>query len=174
MTKPVKVKPENVVNAYLFYTQRLLNLRNSASLIDHKADQMAMTASICLSLKQAWKAWLEELSVYVGQSIPDYKSIFLPENSRYPEVAYLVEISQQRESWLTQLVIFFEPRLNIMRSLPDNEAALDDGSEESLAKKIRLISVDSDNTLTDEALLQRIFEHFKFYINTVRSRQAEW
>lgn len=174
MTKPVKVKPENVVNAYLFYTQRLLNLTSSAALIEHKADHMAMTASICLSLKQAWQAWLEELSVYVGHSIPDYRSIFLPENSTLPEIAYLVEISQQRESWLSQLVISFQPRLNVMRSLPVHEAALEDGAEESLAKKISLISVDNDNTRSDEAHLQSTFEGFKSYINTVRIRQAEW
>ena len=169
MSKPEKMKPENVVNAYLLYAQRLLNLMSSTTLTENKADSMALTASVCLSLKQTWQAWLEELSVYVGHTIPDYASVFLPENSVYPEISYLVEIGQQRDNWLSQLVVFFEPRLSVMSSTAANHDA-DDG----LAKKISLVAIDTERELSDDERLQNIINSFKLYINAVRTRQAEW
>tara|TARA_R110002072_G_scaffold184083_2_gene340437 strand:- start:3023 stop:3565 length:543 start_codon:yes stop_codon:yes gene_type:complete len=173
MSKPAKVKPENVVNAYLFYSQRLLNLLNSTSLTQDKADNMAMTAAVCLSLKQTWQAWIEELSVYVGHHITDYASVFLPENSAYPEVAYLIELSKQQNNWLSQLMAFLEPRLNTATSPPlVNEAY--ELAEDVLPARINLVQVDSDVALSDEERLASVFKNFKAYISAVRTRQAEW
>ena len=172
MSFPPKIKPESVVNAYLFYAQRLLNLMSSATLTEYKADQMAVTASVCLSLKQSWQAWLEELSAYVGSSIPDYASIFLPENSTHPEIIYLLKIGKEQNNWLSQLHGFFEPRLNVMVSVSDSDDQ--DLISDSLTKKISLVSVDNDVKLSEEERLVAVLNNFKAYVKAVRLRQSEW
>ena len=173
MSSPANMKPENVVNAYLFYSQRLLNLISSPLLTKYKADKMAITASACLSLKQAWQAWLDELSAYVGHAIPDYASIFKPEISAHPELSVLLDISQQPDSWLSGLIDSFEPRLNSPSFSTHTNDEIE-WVEDASAKKINLLSVDSDSELSEEERLMYIVSSFKSYIEAVRGRQAEW
>tara|TARA_R110001592_G_scaffold341482_2_gene630643 strand:+ start:12456 stop:12989 length:534 start_codon:yes stop_codon:yes gene_type:complete len=177
MTTKAKIKPENEVNAYLFYAQRLLHLLTSASLLESQADKMAIRASVCLSLKQAWQSWLKELSSYTGKDIADYTALILPENNSHPEVQLLNEVHKQPKNWLSKLVEFFEPRLNTPTVL---DSSVDDELAVNLAStKINLFQLDeehlelTDKTSEDERLKQVIIE-FKAYINAVRSRQAEW
>ncbi len=171
MSKPVKVKPENEVNAYLFYAQRLLHLLNSTSLINNHGDKMAITASVCLSLKQAWQAWLKELSVYVGTAITGNSALFLPENSTHPEVQLLIEVQKQPKNWLSELVLCFEPRLN-------TQAIVNTDDEEGLVENVSSSRIDvfqlDDKELAEEDKLKRVISEFKFYIQAARTRQAEW
>jgi hypothetical protein len=177
MSKPVKIKPENEVNAYLFYSQRLLNLLNSTISIEHQGDKMAITAAVCLSLKQAWQSWLKELSAYVGKDIPDYSALSLPENTSHPEIQCLNDINKHANSWLSQLLVFFEPRLNIPTVL---DSAAEDGlAVNASSTRINLFQISdepsgSEIELSEEENLKRVMLEFKAYINSVRSRQAWW
>lgn len=172
MSRLSGTKPENEVNAYLFYSARLLHLLNSPLLIEHQADKMALTASVCLSLKQAWEAWLKELSAYVGKSIPEYASLFLAENEGHPEVQCLLEVCQQQSSWLPLMLLYFEPRL----SKPTEQTNSNDDEHQANGSltRINALQVNESNDASDEDKLSMIIKEFKHYINAVRSRQAEW
>jgi len=176
MSKPTKVKPENEVNAYLFYSQRILNLLNSSALIEAQADKMALTASVCLSLKQAWQAWLKELSTYVGKDISEYSALFLPENNTHPEIQCLNDVNRLANNWLSQLVLFFEPRLNTPSLLePEGEELAVIVS----STRINLLQVEDESyecvqEASEAEKLSLVISEFKAYINSVRSRQAEW
>tara|TARA_R110001592_G_C13002314_1_gene736012 strand:- start:135 stop:647 length:513 start_codon:yes stop_codon:yes gene_type:complete len=170
MSKHAKNKPENEVNAYLFYAQRVLHLLSSATLIEHQADKMALTASVCLSLKQAWQAWLKELSTYVGKDILDYSELNLPENKSHPEIQLLNDIMKQPTNWLSQLVLFLEPRINTPTVI--DTSGEEDLSENVSSSRINLFQLTED--LSEDEKLKRVISEFKTYINSVRSRQAEW
>lgn len=174
MSKSAKVKPENEVNAYLFYAHRLLSLQKSTLLIENKADQMALTASICLSLKQAWQAWLRELSVYVDTDISDYTSLHLPENAAYPEVQVLLTVTKNRGNWVSQLQKFCEPRLNTPPVFKDLEDEQPEGDVTPLKINVVQLEEPDHKALSEEEQLAQVLDEFKAYINTVRSRQAEW
>lgn len=172
MSRSGKIKPESEVNAYLFYSNRLLNLLSSASLIEHHVDKMALTAAVCLSLKQAWQSWLKELSTYVGNDIPDYTSLLLIENRSHPEIQFLLEVNKLKNNWLSLMLSYFEPRLNtpsIVDKADDDQLA----GKESLSR-IDALQVNTEVTYSDAEQLSSVISEFKAYINAVRSRQAEW
>lgn len=172
MGKPAQTKPEHEVNAYLFYAQRLLHLKKTAALVEQQTDNMAVMAATCLSLKQAWNAWLKELSVYVGAEIPDYASLFSSEYAQHPEVEALNELSKLKHNWLSDLLKFCEPRLNIRAKQDISE---DDGGQ-SLASPvmINVLQIDPEPSLSEDEHLSQVLTEFKSYINAVRSRQSEW
>ncbi len=170
MSKPPKIKPEQEVNAYLFYAQRLLNLFNSSTLIQHQADKMALTSAICLSLKQTWQAWLKELSVYVGKDLADSHLLFSTEFNQHPEIQLLMDIKKQPANWLSSLMIFFEPRLNTPTVLDEGES---DVQNVNVAARIELVQVAQED-VSELDQLNKVISDFKTYIQSVRSRQAEW
>lgn len=169
MSKPPKIKPENEVNAYLFYAQRLLNLFESPPFIEIQADKMALTAGVCLSLKQAWAAWLKELGAYVGKDISDLSFLMSPELGSHPEVQLLNDIYRQSDNWIIKLTAFFEPRLNTpsVQIEEENQQGYDG------AMRIQMVQVDAP-VLSEKEQLQDVARAFKSYIQSVRSRQSEW
>lgn len=172
MSQSEKNKPESEVNAYLFYSNRLLNLLSSALLIQGHVDKMALTAAVSLTLKQAWQSWLKELSGYVGNDISEYSSLLLAENSSHPEVQFLLEVNKHKNNWLSVMMTYFEPRLN-------TPSVVDSADEDQLPGKVSLsridaLQVDTEVKYSDEEQLSSVILEFKAYINAVRSRQAEW
>tara|TARA_R110002167_G_scaffold362322_2_gene581353 strand:+ start:358 stop:882 length:525 start_codon:yes stop_codon:yes gene_type:complete len=174
MSQSAKIKPESEVNAYLFYSNRLLNLVSSTILIEQHVDKMALTAAVCLSLKQAWMSWLKELSGYVGSEIPDYASLLSAEHSSHPEVQCLLDVSKQKNNWLSLMMSYFELRLNtpsIMNGLDDDKEQLTDKISLS---RIDALQIDTEMKNSEEVQLSTVITEFKLYVNAVRSRQAEW
>jgi uncharacterized membrane-anchored protein YjiN (DUF445 family) len=170
MSKSANNKPESEVNAYLFYAQRTLYLLNSTSLIEQQVDKMALRASVCLLLKQAWESWLKELSSYVGRDIPEYASLLLAEYKNHPEVQCLLDVNKQNNNWLALMLSYFEPRLNTPSTL-NTEGESEDST---LSARINVVQLEVNKELSDEEKLKTVMTEFKAYINTVRSRQAEW
>lgn len=170
MSKPPKIKPEHEVNAYLFYSQRLLHLLNSSLSIEHQADKMAITAAVCLSLKQAWLAWLKELSTYVGSEVQDLNSLLSSGMNHHPEVQLLNDLRKQPANWLAQLIIFLEPRLNTPTVLNESDEEV---QAMNASSRINILQVGSEE-LSETEKLNAVISEFKAYINSVRSRQAEW
>lgn len=186
MSLPPKIKPSSIVNAYLFYAQRLFQFENSPPESRAQADKLALSASVCLCLKQAWQAWLDELGRYLNKSLKDYADLLLAEHRTHPEIETLLNIQKQPDNWLSQLLLCLEPQVQI--ASPKNESSqLDDDPAENQAGAsglIRLRQIDDASAFTESALtvsllneaeqFKKLIEEFKRYINSVRSRQEEW
>jgi len=186
MSLPPKIKPSSIVNAYLFYAQRLLQFENSPQESRVQADKLALSASICLCLKQAWQGWLDELGRYLNKSLKDYSDLLLAEHRSHPEIEALLGIQKQPGNWLSQLLLCLEPRVQTSSAVNDLEHAEDDPAENQTRASglIKLRQIDdaaafSESALTASSLseseqFKKLIEGFKSYINSVRSRQEEW
>ena len=172
MTMPLKSKPEHEVNTYLFYAQQLLNLKGKVSLIESQSEDMALMASACLSLQQAWTAWLKELSVIVGKDIVSVSALQSHEHKHHPEVQVLNELYNNKRSWLVGLLGFCEPRLN--KPSPTSTAEGEPEDVTALSRKINLVHLELETGLSEEERLSGVIHDFKAYITEVRGRQAEW
>lgn len=173
MSLPPKIKPSSIVNAYLYYAQRLLQFQNSNPNISSDADKLVFNASVCLCLKQAWQAWLDELGRYLNKNLKEYSDLLLAEHRAHPEVQALLDIQQQADNWLTPLILCLEP-------LVQTSARANDEIN-PIPGRIQALQLDSAeshtvNTQPPQTVEQfnRLIEGFKEHIRLVRNRQEEW
>jgi hypothetical protein len=179
MSLPPKIKPAMIVNAYLFYAQRLLQFQKEAPHIMSDAahtmsdaDSLAYSAGISLCLKQAWEAWLDELGRYLNKQFTGYSDLLMPGHRELAEVDILLNLSRQQDSWLAKLLSCFEPWIKTSESeRTENEA--------EFAGRIDLVQIDADSpkALVRPASAEHfagLIGDFKEYIRQVRTRQEEW
>lgn len=178
MSLPPKIKPSAIVNAYLFYAQRLLQFDLSPQYTFSEADKRVVTASVCLCLKQAWQAWLDELSRYLNKSLSSYADCLLPEHRTHPEIETLLNLQKQADSWFAQLLLCLEP---IVQASPGAENSEQHDDETDIPGRIQVLqlheSAQKKTTATIPADAQSflsLIESFKAYIRSVRARQEEW
>ena len=175
MSLPPKIKPSSIVNAYLFYAQRLLQFENLAPESMQQADKLALSAGVSLCLKQAWQAWLDELSRYLNKELKDYSDFLVPENRSHPEIELLLGIQQTPDNWLTQLLSCFEPKVQAAAAINAYDEMHD------ISGRIKLLQVDADEAVSTSARITSeteqyvsLIDAFKKYISQVRKRQEEW
>ncbi len=183
MSFPPKIKPASIVNAYLFYAKRLLQFENSPIQTTRSLDDLVIAASVCLCVKEAWQAWLDELGRYLNKPLKAFSDLRLPENSSHPEIALLLSIHQAPENWLTDVLRCLEPRVQTTMALPESHSSEVLGAEESVPGRINLIALESGSLKGDQisqqskmdaAFFNRLLDGFKDYIHQVRARQEEW
>lgn len=178
MSLPPKIKPSAIVNAYLFYAQRLLQFDFSPQHSFTQADKRVVTASVCLCLKQAWQAWLDELSRYLNKSLSSYADCQLPEHRAHPEIEALLNLQKQSGSWFSQLLLCLEPIVHVS-SVVDNPEPHDE--EIAIPGRIQVRQLYESDEQTSGVVMPAdvdaflsLIESFKSYIRSVRARQEEW
>jgi len=161
-------------NTYLFYAQKLLLLESAGPLLDSAnsiSDQQSSTAiyaGACLCLKQSWEAWLKELASYINEDIDSFASITQSPLDSFPESQCLLSFKPDPNSWLNRLLSLIEkPVQNIQRKQTVIE-------KETTSKLISIVSTDDESTMCEYEVLSQTLEEFKQYMQSVRSRQAEW
>jgi hypothetical protein len=172
MSLPPKIKPSSIVNAYLFYAQRLLQFQKmTPHIVDTDADTLAFSAGISLCLKQAWQAWLDELGRYLNKSLRDYTDLLLPDHRELTEVAILLNLAHESDSWLAQLLSCFDPWIKTSQIEVPERGQIQAG-------RIDVVQVDAGKTVLKRPETPEQFAHlisaFKAYIQLVRHRQEEW
>jgi len=175
MSLPPKIKPSSIVNAYLFYAQRLLQFENLAPQSMQQTDKLALSAGVSLCLKQAWQAWLDELGRYLNKELKDYSDFLLAEHRSHPEIELLLSIQQTADNWLSQLLICCEPMVQAAKPVSANDEIHD------VSGRIKLLQVDSEESvsasvqvLSEAEQYINLINAFKKYISQVRKRQEEW
>lgn len=178
MSLPPKIKPASVVNAYLFYAQRLLQNENQPPLnAKTQADKLALFAGIDLCLVRAWQAWLDELGTYLNKRFSSYTDMLLPEHINHPEIQILKDIQAQPKNWLSRLFLCFEPRINTLAQVNEEDGRDHDSLAypvERPGSMIQLVQVEAQPEMSESQQLLQTIQAFRRYIESVRIRQAEW
>ncbi len=183
MSLPPKIKPASIVNAYLFYAKKLLQFENSPIKNTQNLDELVITATVCLCVKEAWQAWLDELGRYLNKPLKAFSDLRAPENSSHPEIALLLSIHQAPENWVADVLRCLEPRVQTTMAVPESHSSEVLGAEASVPGRINLIALEAGSlkegqiaspTKMDAAFFNRLLDAFKDYIHQVRARQEEW
>lgn len=178
MSLPPKIKPSAIVNAYLFYAQRLLQFEFAPQYMSLEADKRVITANVCLCLKQAWQAWLDELGRYLNKTLQSYSDCLLPEHRTHPEIETLVNLHAQNDSWFAQLLVCLDP---MVQASPVEETDALQDEKQDVPGRISLLQLhdaatkkDIVSVPADAEEFRALIDSFRAYISSVRARQEEW
>jgi len=157
------------VNEYLFYAQKLLQIESKQiSGLDNQ-ELSAIHASAYLCLKKAWDSWMQELADYMNVALEDFSSLSQPAVQHLPESQCLLTFKLDTDSWLNKLLDRIDD--NYKATKPESIPAVRSGNNASL---LDVVLIDGTAPLAETDILVLVMKEFKQYMQSVRSRQAEW
>ena len=172
------------VNEYLFYAQKLLQVESKHAASLDSLEMNAVHASVYLCLKKSWESWLQELAVYMNVTIESFSSFSQVTIQELPESQCLLAFKQDADSWLNKLLERIDDNFKAIQPidikasrLKSNASLLDvvliDGDANKVTRSATK-TIASKEPLAETDILVWVMKEFKQYMQSVRSRQAEW
>ena len=156
-------------NEYLFYAQKLLRIETKCQAELDAQDLKAIHASVGLCLQRSWEAWLNELADYLNLDRLDFNDLQQSPLRDLPESQCLLTFTLDADSWLSRLL----ERSNMTK---ERQPHMSSSNNMTLLNVVQIDEngLGSSVSQSEQDILSEIVDGFKQYMQSVRSRQAEW